>query len=309
MSIKVFTADVALAAAKADITKVLSIEKKKNSKAYRGTEFLNAYWTFGADVKKEGWFSFENVELTDGIADPANKEDRRNEFEGTRLQLQTTLSRAGQIGEFLSLLNPQWRKQVEDLGSSNVIDLDGRKIHDLLQLTLSKKNENNPGGKIDDPIIRFQIDFATFPQKYPHAFLRGLPRTQFYDARTEYKDEQGRVQYKLATITKDDGTEEPITEKNVHLFVTKGSKIVKGRLMMPSVPVSQSWVSLPMVANRIVLMPGTGGGFTDDDFGPNDIATIKSALTTQLSPAAPATSTADAEPPSPDEIGDVLANI
>lgn len=284
-TIKVFFDSEVNAAAKADVTKVLTIEKKKKSTTYKGTEFLNAYLNVGAFVKKEPWFTVRNVELTDGIADPNNKDDKRNEFEGTRLQLQTTVSKCGEFGQFLVTMNPQWRKQITDMGAANQIDLEGKKIHDLLQTNLSKKNEKNPGGVIEDPIIRFQIDFAPFPQKYPHSFLRGQPKTQFFDARTEYKDEQGRTQYKLATIEVDDGAggtkEEPVTDKNVHLFVTKGSVIVSARINAPSVPVSSSWVSWPFLATRVVLMPGGAGGFSDEDEMPTQVVNknVADALT------------------------------
>jgi len=318
LKIKVFTAEEALAAAKADVSKVLTIEKKKVSKLYKGTEFLNAQWNIGASVKKEGWYNIEDVELTDGIADPANKDDKRNEFDGIRLHLQTTLSRCGPFGEFLMTLNPQWRKQVTDMGNNNVIDIEGRKIHDLLQLNLSRKNEKNPGGKIEDPIIRFQVEFYPFPAKYPHSFLRGLPKTQFFDARTEYKDEKGVTQYKIATVTRDDGSEEPITEANVHKFVTAGSKIVKARLMMHSVPVSSSWVSLPIIANRVVLMPGGAGGFSDDEDCVTATASVKAALTqdtskntqpdTQPQPQQQPDQAENTQPTN-DELTDVLAAI
>jgi hypothetical protein len=85
MSIRVFTAEEAEAAANANASKVLVIEKKKDEKAYKGTTFQNAFFNIGTDAKKEGWFSIEDVELSNGVADPDVKDDKRNEFEGTRL--------------------------------------------------------------------------------------------------------------------------------------------------------------------------------------------------------------------------------
>jgi hypothetical protein len=74
-------------------------------------------------------------------------------------------------------LNPEFAKIVKAKGDSNEIDLEGKKIHGLIQDRLSKKNPKNPNGIIEDPIIRFKIDFDTFPQKYKHKFLVGQPRT------------------------------------------------------------------------------------------------------------------------------------
>lgn len=286
MAVRVFTAEESLAAAKTDVTKVLIIVQKKTRKEYSGTEFLNAYWNIAGLNRKEGWFTLEDIELSDGMADPENTDDIRNKFEGTRLQLQTKTSLCGAFGEFLNLLNAQWVAQVKELGESGAIDLEGKKIHELLQTTLSKKNKNSPGGAIEDPVIRFGVDFGNFPATHPNKALRGQPKTQFYDARTEYLDEAGRVQYKLATIINDDGEEEFVNTKNVHKFVTSGSRIVRMRLSLPSVVVSASWVSLPITANRVILMPGEEGGFTDDDYTPQTTAILKAAFVqpVQLAP-------------------------
>jgi hypothetical protein len=287
MSIKVFTAEEVLAAALADPSKILTLEKKKDDKTYKGTRFLNAFYTIGADTKKEGWFSVENIELTDGVADPANNKDQRNEFEGTRLQLQTSLSKAGAFGQFLMLMDPAWRKLVADSAASGLINMNGRKIHPLVQTHLSENNPKNPNAPVDDPIIRFKIDFDTFPQKYMHKFLVGQPRTQFFDYRTRYIDENGREQFKIAMVKNDAGEDEPVTDKNLHKFVTKGSILRKGRLMAPSVPVSQSWCSHPIYINRAVIEPGAESGFSDES-GDAVVANanVKAALTPVVAPVA-----------------------
>lgn len=266
MSIKVFTAEEALAAVQADPSKVLTAEKKKDDKPCKGgSRFLNVYWHFGANVKKDGWFSVENIPLSDGIADPSNKNDKRNDFDGTRLQLQTSVSRAGAFGKFLDILNPVWRAYVDSLIKDGVINANGKKVHDLLQLTLSDNNEKTPGAKIDDPIIRFKIDFGTFPQLYKHKFLVGQPKTQIFDYRTEYTDDKGKKQYKPAMV-KDPktGADVLVNAENIHLFVTKGSVLRAGRIMITSLAISQSWISLPIYINRAVIEPGAEEGFSDE---------------------------------------------
>lgn len=282
MSIKVYTAEEALAAVQANPNKVLTAEKKKDDKPCKGgSRFLNAYWTVGADVKKDGWFSIENIPLSDGIADPSNKNDKRNDFDGTRLQLQTSVSRAGAFGQFLNLLNPGWRTYVDSLIKDGVINANGKKVHDLLQLTLSDNNEKTPGAKIEDPIIRFKIDFGTFPQLYKHKFLVGQPKTQIFDFRTEYTDDKGNKQYKPAMV-KDPatGADVPVNEKNIHLFVTKGSVLRKGRIMITSLAISQSWISLPIYINRAVIEPGAEEGFSDD----TPSATVNNAVRDAVNP-------------------------
>lgn len=285
MSVKVFTAQEALKAVNDDSSKVLVAEKKKDDKTYKGTRFLNAYYNIGTDAKKEGWFSIENVELSNGVADPNNKEDKRNEYEGTRLQLETTVSKAGDFGEFLLKLNPEWKKLVTQLSEAGTINMKDRKIHGLVQSTLSDENKTNPGGVLEDPIVRFKIDFDAFPQKYKHKFLVGQPRTQFFDYRTRYVDENGREQFKAATVVNDNGEEELVTDKNMHLFITRGSIIRRGRIMMPSIAVSQSWCSHPIVMNRCVLEPGSEDGFSDD--APIANVNVAAALTQVVTPSPP----------------------
>ncbi len=265
MAIKVYTAQIALAAVKANPNGIIVAEKKKEDKVFKGTRFLNMRYNIGADVRKEGWFSVENILLSDGVADPNNEKDPRNEFEGVRLQLQTKLSTAGDFGQFLMLLNAPWRQTVASLAESGTINIGNRKIHDLLQLTLSENNEKNPGALIDDPIIRFKMDFKPFPATYPITFLRGLPKTQIFDYRTEYLDERGIPQYKPAMVTDPNtGKDVPVTEKNVHLFITAGSILRKGRIMMTSLAISQSWISHPIHINRAIIEPGPPAGFSDE---------------------------------------------
>src|SRR4051812_44691562 len=116
MSITVFPIQEALTALDTDPSKFLGAEKKKEDKVYKGTRFLNAHVNVGGNVKKEPWFSFECepetfIELK-GVANPEDVNDKRNEFEGTRLQLETTLSKSGLLGQFIAKLDPVWKNLV-----------------------------------------------------------------------------------------------------------------------------------------------------------------------------------------------------
>jgi len=164
--------------------------------------------------------------------------------------------------------------------------MEGKKVHDLVQMTLSKKNKTNPGGKIEDPIINLKIDFAPFPLKYPHKFLIGQPKSQFFDARTRFIDDQGREQYKPAMVENEDGKEELVSEKNIHKFITKGSKIIKGKVMMPSVVASEGWLSLPITIVHAVIMPGANDGFSDEVVSTTDSKTVKDAINAEVSSTA-----------------------
>jgi hypothetical protein len=298
MSVKVFTAEEALAAINADPSKVQVIEKKKETKAYKGTTFLNAFYNIDG-TKKQGWFSIEDVPLTIGVADPEDLNDKRNEFEGTRLQLQTSVSKAGPFGEFLVKLDPVFKQNVETLAANGTINLDKKEIHGLVQTHYSANHPEKPNEPMDDGIVRFKLDFDTFPATYPHKFLRGQPKTQFFDYSTRYVDENGREQFKIAMVENDAGDMEPVTSKNLHKFATKGSIIRRGRIMMPSVPVSKGYVSHPIVCNRVILETGAEDGFSDDA-PPATNANVKAAFVpkpTQTTPTATATTSVETEAP------------
>ncbi len=280
MSIKVFTTQELVEAVKANPKKVFYAEKKKDDKAYKGTKFLNLFFDIAGEVKKTGWFNIKGIVLSDGVADPANKQDPRNEFEGTRMQLQTTVRNAGAFGEAILALNPEWHAMLDDLIANGSINATGRKKHDLVRLTLSENNVKNPGAKIEDPGLSFKIDFRPYPATYQPKFLAGQPRTQFFDYRETFVDKNGKTQYKPAMV-EDPDTEKmvPVTERNLHLFATKGSIIHEGRINWPSISVSSSWISGPMIANRIVLEPGCEEGFTDEGAPESANAVIRNVVT------------------------------
>lgn len=310
MSVIPFTASEALCAATDDVTKVLTIEKKKNPGTYMVT-YLNVYWNIGSFTRREGWFYVKNIELTAGIADPSRKTDPRNSYPQMRFKLQTTLSKCGKFGQFLNLIQQQWRNQINDLIDKRYIDVEGKKIHDLLQYNVSKKNSKNPGAPIEDPIIRFSIDFKTFPKNYRHVFLQNKPRTQFFDAKKKYINNKGETKYEPATITNDDGTQEPITADNVHKFVITGSKIISAIIMITSASVSDGWISLPLVAHEVVIEQGSGEGFEirreDDDEDDSDSKTV--ITTTSNSTQEVTTNSNTDENFNIDEITNVLSSI
>jgi hypothetical protein len=286
MSIKVFTAEELLEAVKNNAAKpVLDIQKKKEDKQYKGTRFLNVKFNIGSHTGATGWFAARGMKLTIGVANPADKSDKRNDYDGTRLQFQTTVSNAGAFGQAVLLLNPIYMDMISKLSKSGVAPLGNRQIHELLQTKVAASNEKAAGAPIDDPIIRMKVDFSLFPMNFPIEFLRGQPRTQIFDFATQYKDEKGKTQYKLAMIKHPKTGEEVLVDKdNLHLFATKGAIIHEARIMWNSVAYSSTWASFPYCLNRVIMSRGPPEGFSDEDV---DIAAIESALAPPVEPVVP----------------------
>ncbi len=320
-TIKVFTDVQALNAVKANPNGVLGLTVKKDRKTgkpkeYQGTIFMNATYTIGAE-KNDGWFVLtEDVPLSRGVADPLNKDDKRNQYKGTRNQLEMKLSQAGSIGQFFDLLNEPWKALIQTMNNAKEIPGgSARKLHELLQYTLSADNVENPGAKLDDPILRFQVNEGVFSKDYPYAFLRGQPKTVFLDYRTRYIDEQGKEQFKLASFKDDSGNDILVTVDNMHKFITNGSVLKRGsRIMVPSGSRSKEWISLPVDINKAIIEPRSEvAGFSDEL--PVDMNALKAALpvaTRPLDTTAPAqapTVTPTVENKQVDEISSVLDQI
>ncbi len=266
MSLKPFDAKDALISIQKNPKSVWMIEAKKEkpgAKKYK-CAFLNVFFNIGNLKKKEGWFNIKDVILTTGVADPKNVADPRNQYDSTRRNLQTTVSNSGDIGQFILASNTPFLERIDELIAEGTIEKGKRDIHQLAQTHVSNESTNKEarGQPIEDPIIRFKIDWGLFPDGYK-SFLAGQTKSQFYDYRTKYTDEDGRTQYKLATIVVD-GMEVLVNDDNLHLFVTKGSIIREGRIMIQSLSVSAGWISCPMTINRAVIEPGPPEGFSDD---------------------------------------------
>lgn len=261
-SLTVKSAEEALAAIKGNPDNFLVIEKKKDDKAYKGTRFLNAKTKIGG-VLSDGWISATDVQFGRGIADPQDLTDKRNEFEGTRLAAATTVSNAGALGEYALALNGVWLKQVDALISAGVINLGNRKVHGIVQ-THTGDSAKEPDVVIDDPIIRFKLDFGKYPDTHPIRSLRKTIKTTILDYSKPIEGKLGPYQYHPATVIDEDGVEQPVTKDNIHQFWTDGCVAKFLRFSMPSVAVSQGWVSWPMTIHTVVLEQGSAGGFSDD---------------------------------------------
>lgn len=319
MSITVTNVADALASIIAAPDTFLSIEKKKEDKMYKGSRFFNTKYSI-AGKKRDGWFSAKNVQLGKGIADPTDKNDKSTEHEGTRLQLTSSVSKAGITGEFLSKFNEQWPKSIKPLtikplteGVPPMIDMDGCKLHEIIQ-TKTGKSSKIPGQPIEDGVIRWKLDFGKYPETHPVKALRGTQKSIILDASKPIEGKTGPYDFHPATVENDDGVQVPVNETNIHLFINDGCIAKELRWSMPSVAQSQSWVSLPMLVSKVVIEQGAEGGFSDETGAGNDETNIDASITTALDQANGLTESTSVlvdniEPPMEESIGDILGEL
>lgn len=303
-TIKVFAASDALAALRTNPDKVLTIIKKKDDKTFKaGCWFMDNRFTIGAHPPSEGWFSIKDVVLTRTVPDPSDASDRRNENnedgKDPVLQLETNLSNAGDFGQFLFELDPIWKAKIQKMTDDGVLNIGKRNVVGLVQTHLSLDNKTNPGGEIEDPIVRFKVDFSTFSDRHPTKVLRSKQKSQFLDFDTAYVDAAGVTQYHPAKVV-DPITGElvPVNPYNLHLFATEGSIIKEGRIMMTGVPVAKISVSMPMFAQRIVLKRADEVGFSDEPAPVAPLAAANNALSALggVAPTTPPVATPPAAP-------------
>lgn len=262
-TITVFSATDLKNALKANADDVLTLRAKKEDKKYTGSKFMNASFNIGEKKNAEGWFNVSNIPIR-GTADPNNKADKRNDYKGTRNQLDSTVSKGGDWGEAMSLLDPVWKKRVNEQVEKDEFSLKGRQVHDLVGWDFSDEyKKKNPDKVKTDPDFHFKMDFGNFPEKYPHKKMAGTQKTQIFDYNTAYTDENGNVQYKRAMVCID-GKDVLVDESNHHLFITDGSVIRSGRVNMPSACQSAGWISMSALMTRCVIEPGGEELFSDE---------------------------------------------
>lgn len=296
-TIKVFTAEEALAAVKEQGDKVLSVIKKKDTKPGKaGSFFLNVKFHGIAGVPKaDGWFSVKDWPIA-AVQDPAKK---RAGSEETKPQISVKISQAGAFGQFMMALQPIWRAKIQELIDSKQIVLGRRLVHDLVQLTISEKAEENAGQPLDDPILRVKMADREekFPATYPVAILQNKPKTEVMDFRTGVETD-GITTYKPATIIDESGREVPVSFANMHKFITPGSYLRRGRISITSVAVSEYWISVQITINKAVIEPGGAGGFDDGFDAPAAKPTAPvTAVATAVAPVATAVANAPAVVP------------
>jgi hypothetical protein len=299
---KIFTAEESLAAIQVDPSKILTIKRRKDEKVHKnGTKYLDVRFNIGTFVGKPGRFSFKDVPISRGLADPADTNDPRNDpSQNRRNIIQTTAKKLGPFGQFLILLNRQYMSQVNGLIESKWIFEKNKKPFPIIQTHISENAAENAGGELDDPIVRFTIDWKKYSDKHYIPELRGQTVTQFLDFRTRYietKGERSFERFKPAMVTDPQtGEQVLVTEANQHLFVTNGSIIRRGRTEIDSITIGKNWISMDMTLTRTVIEPGQEGAYSDEvvELTPEEIA---AAVNTVVVPTVQPTGTAGATEP------------
>jgi len=199
------------------------------------------------------------------------------------------------MGKFIDLLNTDFKNEIARLTAEKdpttgkpLLVIADRKFHDLMQYKLSAENEKTPGALIEDPILRFQIEKASFSKDYMYPFLQNQPKTIFYDYDTKYIDTNGKEQFKTATI-EENGKKIPVTIENMHKFIKYGTVLKAGsRIMIPSAAKSSAWISLPMIVNKAILQQGVAvSGFSDESTPNMDAIKLSLAQMTVTDPVLP----------------------
>lgn len=314
-TIKVFTAEEALAAVQEQGDNVLSIIKKKDTKPGKGGSFfLNVKFHGIAGVPKaDGWFSVKDWPIS-AVQDPSKK---RAGSEDIKPQISVKISQAGAFGQFMMALQPIWRAKIQKLIDAKEIVLGRRLVHDLVQLTISEKAEENAGEPLDDPILRIKMADREekFPATYPITILQNKPKTEVMDFRTGV-ERDGVTTYGPAMIIDENGREVPVSFANMHKFITPGSYLRRGRISVTSVAVSEYWISVQMTINKAVIEPGGAGGFDDGFDAPvtmgaktNASATTVPATTVPTVPTMPTDTTVNSSRADADDIASVINGL
>ena len=242
---------------------ILTLKRKSKPKSFGGCEFVDAKFNIGDYGSREGWFSATDFPVA-AMADAKNKEDPRNKYPGMRLQLQTNKSQCGDLGEFLLLLNAQYLHAVSEFEQLNKMRFEKKTVCPLLQTHFAGTNVEKANQPMEDPPIRFKIDFKPYPAKHPHAFLANLPKTQIFDFNKPIISAEGKVDYAPATI-EIDGKDVPVDESNVDKFIKAGCIVKYIRFSMPNLAISQSFIALTMTANKLIIQQGAENGFDEPE--------------------------------------------
>jgi len=259
---KKFNIDELLAAMEKNPADVLHIEVQKDAngkiKSYKaGTEYMKVKFQVGG-VKSNAVIDIdEDIVITSGLPDPKNTKDKRNEYTGDNsIKLETSVLNSGKIGKFLLMLNAEYNRQINEMIEHKVFVPKYNKIHQIVQTHYSDDNDNEKlrGQKImrngvEDPKYRIMIDFSVYDEKCQIKELVGLPKSVVQNFKDyTYDPKTKTVSYGLAQV---DG--KFVGLNNIHEFITQGSKIKSGRLVLDSATNSKFGVSWRIVGSKVVI--------------------------------------------------------
>src|SRR3989344_7371466 len=257
-----------------------TIESKKEAKSYQVTRF---YDVKVVDTKSESTTKYPLiVKITDitvmgDMIDPNSKKKDEGEKENKTASVKLSVDYAGDYGKLIRTIDGKYNAWCENMKSTKKVD-PSTKIHRMIQTTYSFEHpdETKRGQQKENHTLHIKLDFSKYSDKHPRAFLRGLHKTEILDYSTKYVDDKNIIRYKQAEV---DG--EPVDETNIHKFITRGSRIIEGRIHMESVSKSSFGFSLSQLAGRLVVESAPMGSFEGDEVEANAEERITKDITNE----------------------------
>lgn len=250
-------------------------------KIVQGAAFLRACWKItGPNGLGPGvftHFSKEGIPIKH-IPVKGDAKDLRAKFEGTRLTISSKCGKMGNHGKAMIIINRAWQQEANTfIAACKAKKEKGEKltpteatimtktVMPLLRTHFSATNQEHGGEELDDPEFNCKIKFGTFPANHPFG-ESGQPKVEIYDYRTKDPNKEGKsfASYKLAMIEREDGTKEPITADNIHLFVTRNSKYHLIKYSISSPCGHKDGMTMNPELWKIVIDPGKPGMAEDE---------------------------------------------
>lgn len=288
----------------------LEIDVKKDAKKFKQNSkfhpiYVNAVHTdkdtgVAKMVKAKPWFTATDVPIEKAPADPTDEKDPRNKNNESAANhpndyvVESREKSAGVIGDVLMKLNTIFKARCVDLGKRGLIDVDDLKFSEVVQTILSKDNEKNPKGKIDDCPLRFKCSFDKFNPNHPNGGLRNTVMTPLLQYTGESDDGKFKT-VKPKVFNPKTGKTEDVNRANVHEFIKRGTTIKHGRFYFDSAAEAAGRFSMSLRAHRLIVDVTVADGFDDNDIIVEDESTAAppppagatSIDTTQPAPEAP----------------------
>jgi hypothetical protein len=229
--------------------------KKPDSGTYFDIQFLSPSGIYRACLLE----SVEDIGITGTPPIKGDAADARKAyFASAKLQIDTTVSHAGSLGQVLMMAQPIWKefgtKYLATHEYPTVI------LHDLAA-TEGKPKDGKEATIFADPYIHFKTDFKPYSDKHPNIALRNKPKTTLLDFSKPIKLPNGQITGFSPAGAKDakgifsefgwdetDGREKAVNDY-MSQFITQGSVIHFLQLMVNSACIANNWLTVPMVVH------------------------------------------------------------
>ncbi len=247
--------------------RLLTLEKKKKEKEYKGGKFLTVYWRIQSlNHNHSGNFHFTNIPLFLGACNVNDPEDLRVKFEADKY-ISVKLSSFPELAQkFFLTANKAFTKQINALVANGDIDKP-LMIKDLIRTGYSNKNKEKKGQLREDPLVDFKLEWGDHPSNYFKSTLAGKPKMTIKDATREVLKDDGSKDYAPAVIVGDNGEPTAICRDNAHLFITNSSLIADMSIFIGTCFTNDIRASMPFTVVSMVIkhVPDTGAVRVSDD--------------------------------------------